>query len=350
MPSQSLTKDAAFDEAVGKAANLLSAASLPVIAGLQADVAGLVAAARLAERVGGVIDHAAALPSLREHAALRDVGLMFATPGLVREADTLLLVGGGLADAAIDICASGSAGAVGRVIVLGSDAPVETGGHEVFRVAAHAAGLAGLLGAIRARLNGRPLAAGFDAADIEVCVERLAAAHYGIALWNPEALAPLEIEMLIGLVKDLNRNTRWSARSVAPDSTAVATTIALGWMTGLPARTGFPRGFAEHDAWRFDARRLVESGEADIVLWVSAFGEQMPGWLDPAAAIVLLEPPLPLPNTAVAFAVGQPGRDHAAVLYDPAAGTLAEHPARSPSDLPSVSLVLTRIREALPAP
>ena len=51
-----------------------------------------------------------------------------------------------------------------------------------------------------------------------------------------------------------------------------------GWMTGFPPRTGFGRGYPEHDPWRFDARRLVDSGEADAALWISAYdGEAPPG-------------------------------------------------------------------------
>ena len=44
-----------------------------------------------------------------------------------------------------------------------------------------------------------------------------------------------------------------------------------GWMTGFPVRTSFGRGFPEHDTWRFDATRLIESGEADAALWISAY-------------------------------------------------------------------------------
>ena len=49
-------------------------------------------------------------------------------------------------------------------------------------------------------------------------------------------------------------------------------------MTGFPMRTAFGRGYPEHDPWRFDATRLVESGEADGALWISAYRATKPQW------------------------------------------------------------------------
>ena len=58
-------------------------------------------------------------------------------------------------------------------------------------------------------------------------------------------------------------------------------------MTGFPMRTGFGRGYPEHDPWRFDATRLVESGEADCALWISAYRAAAPDWRRPLPMIAL---------------------------------------------------------------
>ena len=52
--------DAEFESAVARAGALLRASRAPVIAGLGADVAGIVAAFRLARKLGAAIDHAGA--------------------------------------------------------------------------------------------------------------------------------------------------------------------------------------------------------------------------------------------------------------------------------------------------
>ena len=77
-----------------RAAELLAAADFAVIAGLQTDVAGVVAAYRLAERIRGCVDHLAADAALRDQSVLQDGGLMAASPGTARtRAHVLLVVG-----------------------------------------------------------------------------------------------------------------------------------------------------------------------------------------------------------------------------------------------------------------
>ena len=61
-------------------------------------------------------------------------------------------------------------------------------------------------------------------------------------------------------------------------------------MTGFPPRTGFGRGYPEHDPWRFEASRLVDSGEADAALWISAFDGEKPAWSRADIPLVTLAP------------------------------------------------------------
>src|SRR5687768_11438325 len=83
-----------LDADLHAAARLLAASDFPVVAGLHADVAGIVAAIRLAERLRGAVDHAASKAVLHEAAVFHDAGLMLITPGEARRlADTFLLVG-----------------------------------------------------------------------------------------------------------------------------------------------------------------------------------------------------------------------------------------------------------------
>ncbi len=93
-------KAASLDAAVAEAAKLLAASRQPLIAGLGTDVAGARAALALARQTGAVIDHMDSAALLRDIAAMRTAGLMLTTPGEAQlHADTLLLVGPGLAEA-----------------------------------------------------------------------------------------------------------------------------------------------------------------------------------------------------------------------------------------------------------
>ena len=50
-------------------------------------------------------------------------------------------------------------------------------------------------------------------------------------------------------------------------------------------RTGFGRGFPQHDPWLFDSRRLTASGETDCVLWISAYRPAAPREAPPTIAL-----------------------------------------------------------------
>jgi formylmethanofuran dehydrogenase subunit B len=211
------------------------------------------------------------------------------------------------------------------------------------------AALPGVLAAIRARLGGRP-AAEVPGIDVDSLVEQLQSARFGVAIWSPDALDALTIEMLAGLVKDLNAQTRWSSISIGHDETASAAALACGWTAGFPLRVGFGRGRPEYDSWRFDARRLVDSREADAIVWVSALGELPPAWIGAVPMVLLSDSEIaPLPG-GVAIRVARLGRDHAAVIYDHRTGTLVEvpmHAAAHRREGPPVADVLNGIRAQL---
>ncbi|MFO1349368.1 MAG: hypothetical protein U1F68_01260 [Gammaproteobacteria bacterium] len=87
-------QSAALDEAVQRAAELLRAARLPVIAGLAADVNGARAAVRFAERCGGVLDHANSPAFLSNVRVVQTSGWFTATFTEVRNrADLIVVVG-----------------------------------------------------------------------------------------------------------------------------------------------------------------------------------------------------------------------------------------------------------------
>src|SRR5436190_2240874 len=88
---------ATLDAAASEAAKLLRVSRLPLIAGLDTDVAGAGAAIELAARIGGVIDHMHSEPLLRDLDVAREAGMMVITrieAALV--ADTVLVVGPGV--------------------------------------------------------------------------------------------------------------------------------------------------------------------------------------------------------------------------------------------------------------
>ena len=209
--------------------------------------------------------------------------------------------------------------------------------------------LPSLLAAVRAAAAGCPVGpAPVAAKTIRSVADQLKAARFGAAVWPAATLDALTVEMLCGLIKDLNAKTRFSGLPLPPDDNALGVLQVCGWMSSLPPRTGFARGFAEHDPWRFDARRLVDSGEADCVVWISAYRPTPPPWTRGVSTIALTGDGARFPHRPrVHVLVGRPGVDHDVIEYLPASGTLAWKAATATRTTIRVSEALNQIAAAL---
>jgi formylmethanofuran dehydrogenase subunit B len=355
-------KAVAFQAATAEAARTLGAGRLPVIAGLGTDIAGVRAAMALAEQLGAAIDHMNSGTLFRDLGVMRDAGWMVTTPTEARlRADVLLMIGTGLLAAWPELPArlfirptAPEAGGVERHIVWlcagrhprqfsGSDANIRKIGRDP-------EDLPVLLAALRARVAGRQAGkTRLSATLLAELAADLQAARFGVAVWSAAELDALTIEMLCGLVKDLNGKTRFSGLPLAPGDNALGALQACGWITGFPMRTGFGRGYPEHDPWRFDATRLVETGEADCALWISAYRAAAPNWKRTVPMIALTRQGVTFPRPPrVHIEVGRPGIDHDAVEHLAATGTLAPVTATKPSELPTVAYTIAQIASAVP--
>jgi formylmethanofuran dehydrogenase subunit B len=184
--------------------------------------------------------------------------------------------------------------------------------------------------------------------EIDAIAAALRSSTYGVAVWSAAHLDALSIEMLCALVKDLNAKTRFTSLPLAPGDNAAGVQQVCAWMTGLPVRTSFARGFPEHDPWMFDAERLVESGEADCVIWISAYRAETPRWRKPFALIALTDAAAEFVEIpAVQIEIGRPGVDHDSVDYCAAMATIASRSASHPSPKPSVADVMGMLAIAL---
>lgn len=352
-------------DAIDEAARLIAKSRRPLVAGLGADIAGARAALRLAAQIGASFDHMHSSWLLRDLDVAREHGVMLTTPGEARlRADVVLAVGAGLAEAGLwhvwpDMAANASApGAAAARRILRIDAEAGDGvGFEAeaardgaqINASFVAATLSEALALVRARVAKRPVRLGAArVAEIDAFVAQLRSAAFGVAVWSAGQMNALSLEMLCGLVRDLNAATRFTGLALQPGDNAAGVLQACGWTTGLPMRTSFGRGDADHDPWAFEAGRLMASGEADCAVWISAYGAPAPNWprKPPLIALcgdgaVFAMPP------SVEIRVGRPGVDHAGIDYCARAGTLSAFAAERPTDAPSVAYVLDQLSSAL---
>ncbi|HEY8213570.1 MAG TPA: formylmethanofuran dehydrogenase [Methylocystis sp.] len=348
-------KAIALDDAYRHAAKILSGAAFPLVAGLGADIAGARAAILLAESLRGAFDHLASRETLADIDVKRSFGMFTTTANEARiRSDCVVLIGPGLTKAwpgmleRLALTQPPRRGAQAqqprKVIWVGPAADEASAVPGAKVIPASAQELSGVLAAWRARYGGRPVALDAEKVGlIDGLVESLRNARFGAFVWSASTLDPLAIEMMQGLVIDLNVKTRFTGVHIGGRGGASGVTQTAGWMTGFPPRTGFGRGYPEHDPWRFEATRLVDSGEADAAMWISAFDGEKPAWSRADIPLVTLAPAHAAPSRGLFIEVGQPGVTHDAVLMTQETGGMTLRKASAPTDAPSVAQAIGAI-------
>ncbi|MEO3998335.1 tungsten formylmethanofuran dehydrogenase [Mesorhizobium sp. CAU 1732] len=348
-------RETLLERAVEHAAALLHSSRCPVFS-FDTDIHGTRAAIALAERVGASYDHVDGVGLARETALLTDKGGMFVAPGEVRRrADLVVIVGelpelhrGLVTDLAgtVPDLAAGNAREFFLIGDRGTRAP-PLGGRKATRLSCGKAGIGGTLAALRALCAGRHVAA--PVSNFARFQSALAGASFPVFVFSGHSSDGLALEMLQGLIADLNRTSRASGLHLPASESGWGSTLASTWMTGFPLRTSFARGFPEFDPWRFDGARQIAAGEADFHLWISANGNRSPESRNGATLVALAKTARPIAGAEVTVAIGKAGIDHDAVSYASGTGTLAFVSADQASQLPPASAILRSIAKHIPA-
>lgn len=345
-------REAQLQRAAGEAAKLLQSSRCPVFS-FDTDVHGTRAAVALAERVGAAYDHLEGAVLARETALFTDRGGMVVSPGETRRRADLVVIVGDLPEAhcrfLLELAVTESdqpAAGQRSFFSAGTKTPPLDGKRSATQLTCGEAGLAATLAALRALCAGRRVSA--PVANFDLFAKALAEARFPVFLFSGHAADTLALEMLQGLIGDLNATGRASGLHLAASESGWGSALASTWMTGFPPRTGFSRGFPEYDPWRFDVARMIAAGEADCHLWISGSAERPPPHED-MPLIALAKTSRPITGAAVTIRIGEAGVDHDGIGYSGRIGTLTALAARSPTDLPSAAAILRAIAEEVPA-
>lgn len=340
--------------AVERAAQLLAAARLPLYGGLGADVAGVREVLALAERTGGIVDHAGSHGLLANIRVMQDGGWVTATLAEVRNrADLLLFVGTdakAIAPRLVERCASVREtlfGPLERELVYLGEGLEPAEGLPATVLPCPPERLAGTLALLRALVGGARLAAPPELVEL---ARKLGGARYPVVVWAAAELpgrhADLLVATLAGLIKDLNATRRCAGLPLAGASNVIGANQVCAWQTGVPLRVGFAAGAPDHDPARWDAAALLAAGAVDALVWVASLRHlPVPDSETPTVALVRAgEPVLP---AEVVIPVGVPGLDHAGSLYrTDSVVAVPVRPLREPV-APSAASVVRAIRERL---
>ena len=350
--------------AVAEAARLLRGARQPLFAGLAADVAGVRAIARVAERCGGVVDHMNSAAIQRNAMVVQDTGWMTTTLSEVRNrADLVVVVGSDVGrrfPRFFERCLEPDTTLFAEhrqcdLVFLGCE-PVTVRGCHATHIPCAPQQLGQAFAVLRALLTGRtvpsPGTTGVPLSTWTGLLDRLRGATYGVVVWAAADFefphAELTIQSLCELITELNRTTRCSGLPLAGSDADLTAESVLLWQSGFGTRTTFGQGRPEYDPYHLSADALLRRGDADVLLWVSSLSEVR---LPPPTTV----PTIVLGRSGMAFErapevfipVGTPGLDHAGHLFR--ADRVVAVPLRGlrVSSLPSVAQAIDAIDAAL---
>ncbi len=287
-----------LEHAVASAAALLKAAHLPVFSGFGTDVNETRAALSLIDRCRGIFDQARAEAGLRNLLVLSDSGWMTTTLAELKNRVDVLVVFGTdievsfprfferfiwpeqtLFDA--DVSAR-------EIICIGREpsgtAATAPDGRAPTVIPCAIEHLPQVAAALSALVHGVSLQAdavgGVPVTALQSVVEKLKAAHYSVITWAAGQLdfphAELTVQQLCKMVVALNKDTRCAGLPLGgQDGDRTASQVAA-WITGYPTRISYARGYPEYDPYHHAAGKLLASGEADLLVWVSSFSTSPP--------------------------------------------------------------------------
>ena len=353
-----------MDSTLERAAELLARARFPLFGGLFTDIDGATAALALAEKLGGVIDHAASSGHLRATRVMRETGATPASYGEVRNrADTIVVIGNSPLARDPELLAKLFPGKPGlprpgknkrELMLLGLDKPSASKIPKGVPTTAingkdSLPELVALLAAAtregRFDIRDKALRKALDAAG-----ERLRESAFAVFVYDPAELDEPVLHTVLEIVRHLVKTTRAATFSLAAPGNGDGVNLCSTWTCGLPVRTSFARKVPENNLWAYETGRLLKSGEADALVWIDALEGEPAERPKNAPTIVLTSKPARAGRGDIVIQVGCAGEDHDAALYlPPIAGIGMVKAAKPNKDNPTVAEVLNRIAELIDA-
>lgn len=364
-------KPADLVNAIASAAEILRRSNAPLIAGLGTEVQGMRAVMSLADKAGAAIDHMNSNGFMRNLHVVQNSGWQTCTLTEVRNRVDLLVVVG------TDIVSVfprfferlvwnqesmfGQDTASREIVYLGgrdidTTAGIAPDGRVPDVLSCDLERTPDVIAALRALVNGKKLhaseVAGIVMADLEKLAERLKAARYSVVAWAAGTLnfphAELAVQNLTELVKTLNKTTRASGLPLGGIEGDMSANQVSAWISGYPVRTSYGSGHPEYDPYHFATDRLLSSGEADALLWISSFNPDRTPPATDMPTVVFGHADMKLEHEPDVFIpVGTPGIDHKGVIFrTDNVVSLPIDQLRS-SAQPALSEVLAAIEQAL---
>ncbi len=361
-------KPADLATAIARGAQILRAARQPLLISAGTDVAGMRVLVELAERSGGIVDHANGDALFRNLRVLQDTGWISTTLTEIRNRADLLVVAGTDIISRFPRFFERCFGEFETLFRIGprelwflGDVPEDLPTTLRFRtesLAVDPARLAEFFSALRMLFAGRVLkektVAGVPIGKLSDLLDSMRAARYGVLTWAAADLAfphaDLAIQSMCEFVKTLNSETRFCVLPLGGSDADLTAQQVTTWQTGFPVRVNFNGGAPTHDSRRDSARHAIQHGEVDAMVFVSALDAARTPPAGDIPSVVLGRAGMRADGCSVFIPVSVPGLHHTGHLYR-ADTVVAIHLRKlAGSALPSAAQALQRILDAMKEP
>ncbi len=358
-------KQATLDQAIKRAADILSAACLPLVTGFEhATTEAIRAAVELADHSGACIDWTTSPADAASTLALQTAGGVTATLGEVAQrADVVLLWGVDLAVThprhfqrySLEPTSPWIHGRSDRTLIVIDDHATETGKQANTAITITPGADFEALLVLRSLVAGIEL----DARQVErqtgvaidvwqQLAECMRQATFGAAI-SGKRLATTELLVALAeLMADLTATTRWVALAAGGAGNATGAANVLAWQTGYPLGVNLAQRYPQYGPGETTTRELLAGGEVDaaVVVMDNLAIKLAPPAADHLAAIPTIALDWRATDTMdraqVAIRCARPGVECAGTTYRVDGVALPMRACR-PTDRPTVESVLQAI-------
>src|SRR5262249_14703619 len=99
---------------------------------------------------------------------------------------------------------------------------------------------------------------------------RLRDAAFPVFIYSASDLDEPTMHVVLGMVRHLCLTTRAAMLSLPVPGNGEGANLCSAWTCGLPMPIRFAKGLPQHDPWLYSTKRLIDSGVADVLLWIDA--------------------------------------------------------------------------------
>lgn len=283
-------KPVSFEQAIEQATKILQAADSPLVYGLSSSsTPGQRSAVHLADRIGAVIDTTASTCHAPSIVALQSAGESTCSLGEIRNRSDLVIYWGSNPEKSHPrhmerfVDAPGQhipEGRAGRHVVVVDAKPSETSRRADTFIQVEPGSDFDVLWALRGLVQGLPLEAsvvgGVSKQNLTDLAARMTESEYGAVFFGlgltRHGIPHANVEALLRLVTDLNKQTRFVVRRMRIPGDVAGADSVLCWQTGYPFSVAMNRTYPRYNPGEFTANDMLERREVDAAILVGTEG------------------------------------------------------------------------------